>query len=180
MSKKKKADEPVQETTDTVNQAQEDQIKEQPKQEEPQQSSSEADQWKDKYLRLLAEFDNYKKRTAREREQLYEDSAMDTISKILPALDSLQRAAAIEVSSEEAKGVLDGVLALKRQLEEILNQIGVNAIEALGKEFDPQLHNAVMHIEDESFGTNVIVEEFSTGYLYKDKVIRHSMVKVAN
>lgn len=172
MSKKKKIDEPEIQEEQTLE-------KEQTSQEEPAVQSEE-EQWKEKYMRLLAEFDNYKKRTGREREQLFEDASIDTISKVLPVLDNLQRAVAIQVANEDAKGVLEGVEALKRQLEDILKQMGVTAIEAAGKEFDPLLHNAVMHIEDENYGANVVVEEFSPGYLYKEKVIRHSMVKVAN
>ena len=168
MSKKKKAEESLQKEVVLEEETQEEQVQ------------TEEAQWQDKYLRILAEFDNYKKRTNREREQLYADASIDAISNILPVLDNLQRAVAVEVAHEEAKCVLEGVEALKRQLEEILKQMGISAIEAVGKEFDPQLHNAVMHIDDENYGTNIVVEEFSTGYQYKEKVIRHSMVKVAN
>lgn len=144
------------------------------------EEQSKEDEWKDKYLRVLAEFDNYKKRTAKEKEMIYDDAVMDTVSKVLPVLDSFQSAMAVEVSSDDAKNVLKGIDVLKRQLDDILEKIGVKEIEAVGKEFDPQLHNAVMHVEDDNYGANIVVEEFSTGYLYKDKVIRHSMVKVAN
>lgn len=139
----------------------------------------EAD-WQDKYLRLMAEFDNYKKRTQREKEKLYNDSMADAFEKMLPVLDTFQRALATEVTTDEAKSVYDGVVAINKQFEEIMSQAGVKKIEAEGNEFDPLLHNAVMHIEDENVGTNIVVEEFAAGYTLGDRVIRHSMVKVAN
>ncbi|MDD4689233.1 MAG: nucleotide exchange factor GrpE [Eubacteriales bacterium] len=136
--------------------------------------------WQDKYLRLMAEFDNYKKRTQREKEKLYNDAMADAFEKMLPVLDTFQRALATEVTTDEAKGVYDGVVAINKQFEEIMTQAGVKKIEAVGNEFDPLLHNAVMHIEDENVGTNIVVEEFAAGYTLGDRVIRHSMVKVAN
>ena len=133
---------------------------------------------KDQYLRLLAEFDNYKKRTMKEKVQVYTDSVADVVEKILPVLDNLQRAS---LSSDVNEGsVLEGVRLVTKQLEDILSSIGINSIDAEGNEFDPELHNAVMHIEDADLEANIVVEEFSKGYEYKGKVIRHSMVKVAN
>ena len=136
--------------------------------------------WQDKYLRLMAEFDNYKKRTQREKERLYNDSIADAFEKMLPVLDTLQRALATEVTSDEAKSVYDGIVAINKQFEDIMAQAGVKKIDAVGMEFDPMFHNAVMHIDDDNVGTNIVVEEFAAGYTLGERVIRHSMVKVAN
>lgn len=133
----------------------------------------------DKYMRLLAEFDNFKKRTQKEKIQIYTDAAADVVEAVLPVFDNLQRAISSEVKSD-AKTVLDGVKLIEKQFEDALNNIGVTQIKAVGEQFDPEMHNAVMHIDDENFGDNTVVEEFAKGYKYKEKVIRHSMVKVAN
>lgn len=135
----------------------------------------------EKYLRMAAEYDNYKKRTQREKEARYDDAVIDTVSAFVPIIDNIERALAVEVESEEAKKVLEGVSMVKKQFDEVLKNLKVSPIEAVGNEFDPNFHNAVMHIEDESIADNTVVEEFMKGYIYKDsKVVRHSMVKVAN
>lgn len=137
--------------------------------------------WEDKYMRLAAEYDNYQKRTQREKDALYADAVIDTAAQILSIEDNLERALAVEVESEDARKVLDGVLMVSKQMKEILNKLDITEIEAVGKEFDPRLHNAVMHIEDDTVAENTIIEEFMKGYIYKgDRVVRHSMVKVAN
>ncbi len=136
--------------------------------------------WQDKYLRLMAEFDNYKKRTQREKERIYNDSTADAFEKMLPVIDTLKRALATEVQTDEAKSLYDGIAAINKQFEDIMSHAGVKKIETVGNEFDPVFHNAVMHIEDDSVGTNIIVEELAAGYILGDRVIRHSMVKVAN
>lgn len=132
----------------------------------------------DQYQRLLAEYDNFKRRTQKEKEAIYTDSVKDTVAKLLPVVDNLVRAvdAFADKQSDECKGV---AMVLK-QTEEIFNSIGVTEIKAVGEQFNPELHNAVMHIEDEKVDDNTVVEEFQKGYMYKDKVIRYSMVKVAN
>ena len=138
----------------------------------------EVDQLKDKMLRHAAEFDNFKKRTAKEREDLYAMSVCDTIEKLLPVKDNLERAVA---AADESEGNLaEGVKMIVKQLDEVLTGIGVEPIKAVGETFDPELHNAVMHEENEEFGENTITEEFMRGYTCKGRVIRHSMVKVAN
>ena len=138
-------------------------------------------EWEDKYTRLYAEYDNYQKRSKREKDARYADAVVDVIAQILPVADNLDRALATEVESEDAKKVLDGVSMVKKQMNEILNKLEVSEIAAVGEEFDPNVHNAVMHIEDDSTADNTVVEEFMKGYKYKDdRVIRHSMVKVAN
>ena len=135
----------------------------------------------DRYLRMAAEYDNYKKRTQREKDARYDDAVIDTVSAFVPIIDNIERALAVEVESEEAKKVLEGVTMVKKQFDEVLKNLKVAPIEAVGNEFDPNFHNAVMHIEDESIADNTVVEEFMKGYIYKDsKVVRHSMVKVAN
>lgn len=138
-------------------------------------------QWEDKYRRLYAEFDNYQKRTAKEKDARYTDALIDTVAEFLQVADNLDRAIATEVESEEAKKILEGVVLVKKQMSDTLTKLKVAEIKALGEEFDPNLHNAVMHIEDESVTDNTVVEEFLKGYIYNnEKVVRHSMVKVAN
>ncbi len=138
-------------------------------------------EWEDKYKRLYAEFDNYQKRTAKEKDARYADAVIDTVSSFLEVSDNLDRAVAIEVSTDEAKKVLEGVALVKKQMTDTLSKLNVTEIKAVGEEFDPNIHNAVMHIEDENVTDNTIVEEFLKGYIYKEeRVVRHSMVKVAN
>ena len=133
---------------------------------------------KDKYLRLLAEYDNFRKRSQKERESTYSDVRADTALKFLPVYDNLERALKIETVDEAyAKGV-EMVLT---QFKEIIANLGVCEIPACaGTKFDPEIHNAVMHVEDENFGEGVIIEEFQKGFKLGDKVIRCSIVKVAN
>ena len=131
----------------------------------------------DKYLRLMAEFDNYKKRSAKERENIYTDVRVDTVSRFLPVYDNLERALKAETADEAYK---KGVEMTFNQLLDVFKKLGVEEIESVGKPFNPNLHNAVMHVEDEALGENEIVEEFQKGFKVGDKVIRFSMVKVAN
>ncbi|MDO5397257.1 MAG: nucleotide exchange factor GrpE [bacterium] len=135
----------------------------------------------DKYLRLYAEYDNFRKRTLREKDARYGDAVIDAAAAILPIGDNLERALASEVTSEDAKKLKDGVEMVMKQFSETLEKLEVKPIKALGEKFDPNLHNAVMHIEDETIDDNTVVEEFMKGYEYKDgRVVRYSMVKVAN
>ena len=131
----------------------------------------------EKYLRLMAEFDNYKKRSVKERENIYTDVRVDTVSKFLPVYDNLQRALRAETADEAYK---KGVEMTFNQLMDVFKKLGVEEIESVGTTFDPNFHNAVMHIEDPDRGENEIVEEFQKGFKVGDKVIRFSMVKVAN
>ena len=133
----------------------------------------------DKYLRLCAEYDNFRKRTAKEREGIYTDAYCDALEQILPILDNLDRAAQFAEGDKESPMAKGLELTLKSFVE-TLEKMGVKEIEALGAQFDPNLHNAVMHVEDESLGENVVAEVFMKGYAKGDKVLRHSMVKVAN
>ncbi len=135
----------------------------------------------DKYMRLYAEFDNYKKRTQKEKEQRYADAVIDVAAKILPIGDNLERALQTEVSSEDAVRLKEGIDMVLKQFNDALSDIGVTPIAAQGEQFDPNFHNAVMHIEDETIDDNTVVEDLMRGYKYKDdRVVRHSMVKVAN
>lgn len=131
----------------------------------------------DKYLRISAEYDNYRKRSAKEREGLYADVRADTILKLLPVYDNLERAVAQPCSDE---AYAKGVEMTMNQLREIFTGLGVTEIPGVGEQFDPSRHNAVMHIEDENFGENTISAEFAKGFMLGDKVIRFSMVQVAN
>ena len=131
----------------------------------------------DKYLRTLAEYDNYRKRTIKEKESIYPEAKAVVVEKFLPIMDNFQRA--ID-SAENKDAFYEGVVMLKKQMDEVFTTLGVEEIKAVGEEFNPELHNAVMHVEDEEAGENVIVEEFQKGYKIGDRVVRHSMVKVAN
>jgi molecular chaperone GrpE len=130
--------------------------------------------------RTAAEFDNYKKRTAREKEALYSEAASDVVAAILPVVDSLERAVSAADRAEDKQALKEGVELVFRQMKDVMKGLGVEEIKTAGEAFDPNLHNAVMHVEDEAFGENAIVEEFQKGYTLKGKVLRHSMVKVAN
>ena len=135
----------------------------------------------DKYMRLYAEFDNYQKRTAREKDARYADAVIDVAAKIVPIGDNLERALQTEVTSEDAVKLKEGIEMVLKQFNDALTAIGVSEIAAYGEQFDPNFHNAVMHVEDESIDDNTVVEELMKGYKYKDdRVVRHSMVKVAN
>ncbi|HBF66272.1 MAG TPA: nucleotide exchange factor GrpE [Clostridium sp.] len=135
----------------------------------------------DKYQRSLAEFDNFRKRTMKEKATMYDDGVRDTVEKLLSVVDNLERAvAAQEGKAEENDSFLKGVQMILKQFQEILYGLGVEEIKALGEKFDPNLHAAVAHEDDENYGENEIILEMLKGYQYKDKVIRHSMVKVAN
>mgnify|MGYP006065730613 CR=1 FL=1 len=134
----------------------------------------------DRVKRQMAEFDNFRKRTEKEKSHMYEVGAKDVIEKILPVVDNFERGLASVPEDQKSDPVIDGMEKVYRQLMTILTDLGVTPIEAVGEEFDPNYHNAVMHVEDEKLGENVVAEEFQKGYMYRDTVIRHSMVKVAN
>ena len=134
----------------------------------------------DRLTRQMAEFDNFRKRTEKEKSQMYEIGAKDIIEKILPVVDNFERGIAAVPEDEKANPFAEGMEKIYKQLITTLEEIGVKPIEAVGQEFDPDFHNAVMHVEDEEVGENIITEEFQKGYLYRDSVVRHSMVKVAN
>ena len=134
----------------------------------------------DRVQRTLAEFDNFRKRTEKEKALMYDVGAKEVIEKILPVLDNFERGLAAVGDDKKEDPFVQGMDKVYRQFTKALDDIGVKPIEAKGKAFDPDFHNAVMHVEDESVGENIVVEEFQKGYTYHDSVVRHSMVKVAN
>lgn len=134
----------------------------------------------DKYYRLAAEYTNFQRRSREEKEAMYTNAVSDTVAELLPILDNLQRAMDTPAETKEAKTIADGVAMIAKLAVDTFAKLGVEPIEAVGKEFDAAVHNAVMHVDDDSFGKNEVVEEFQKGYKCKDKVIRYSMVKVAN
>ena len=136
------------------------------------------EQLNDRVMRQMAEFENFRRRTEVEKTQMFGNGAKSIIEKILPVVDNFERGLA--TVEEGADPFADGMLMIYKQLLTTLDEAGVKPIEAVGQEFNPDFHNAVMHVEDEEVGENIVVEEFQKGYMYNDTVVRHSMVKVAN
>ena len=143
-----------------------------------EQLESELSEEKDRALRVMAEYDNFRRRSKAERESVYSDAYADAILEILPIIDNLERAAAY--SGGDAEALAKGLELTLKSFSETLAKMGVSEIEALGKTFDPNLHNAVMHVDDDTLGESEVVEVFAKGYARGVKVLRHSMVKVAN
>ncbi len=132
----------------------------------------------DTYLRTLAEYDNYRKRTQKEKDSMFADGISKAVTTILPVIDNLERALTTESKDDEFK---NGVEMIKKQFITALESLGIKEIDCLGKPFDPNFHNAIMHIDDENYGENEVVEVFQKGFVYKEEtVIRHAIVKVAN
>lgn len=150
------------------------------KKEKKDKKDEQIEELNDKLKRQMAEFDNFRKRTEKEKSQMYDMGAKSIIEKILPVIDNFERGLAGVPEEEKSNAFVDGMDKVYKQMLTTLAEAGVTPIEAVGKEFDPNFHNAVMHVEDEEAGENVIVEEFQKGYVYRDTVVRHSMVKVAN
>ena len=139
------------------------------------------DELNDKYLRLMSEYANYQNRTTKEKAARYADAIVDAVAELLPVGDNLERALKTEVTSEDAVKFKEGIEMVMKQFNDCLEKLNVKPIQAEGEQFDPNFHNAVMHIEDESIDDNTVVEDLMRGYIYKDeRVVRHSMVKVAN
>ena len=134
----------------------------------------------DKLTRQMAEFDNYRKRTEKEKSAMYEIGARDVVEKILPVVDNFERGLQSVAEENKEDPFVQGMDKIYKHLMTTLEEIGVKPIEAVGQEFNPDYHNAVMHVEDEELGENVVADEFQKGYMYRDSVVRHSMVKVAN
>ena len=139
-----------------------------------------ADEYQDKYKRLLAEFENARAREAKEASRMYDVGAKAVLEKLLPVVDNFERAIQTIPEEDKDRAFEQGVDKIYKQMMTILGDIGVEPMNAEGTEFNPDLHNAVMHVEDESLGENVVAEEMQKGYMYKDSVLRYSMVKVAN
>lgn len=130
----------------------------------------------DKYLRLAAEYDNFRRRTAQERDRIYDDAYSGALSAMFPVVDNLERAALYS----DGESVAKGLAMILKSVEETLEKLGVTEIEAMGKTFDPQYHNAVLHVDDGAFGENEVVEVLQKGYQRGDRILRYAMVKVAN
>ena len=176
------AEKNISETTETLNEENIEETLEETVEETKEIETIEKEKYDelyDKHLRLMAEYDNFKKRTQKEKEELGTFAVSATIEKLLPVIDNFERALD-SMPDEEKDTFSEGIEMVYRQMMEILDKMGVSEIEALGCEFNPEIHNAVMHVDDDTQDANVIVEQFMKGYKYKDKVIRYSMVKVAN
>ncbi len=150
------------------------------KKEKKDPKDAQIEELTDRLKRNMAEFDNFRKRTEKEKSAMFEIGAKDIIERILPVIDNFERG--LNSMPEDAKGTsfAEGMEMIYKQLLKNLEEAGVKPIEAVGQQFDPNFHNAVMHVEDEEQGENVVVQELQKGYLYRDSVVRHSMVQVAN
>lgn len=143
-----------------------------------QRKEKECEDYLDMLKRTMADFDNYRKRTQKEKEGLFDEGFSEAVKQILPVLDNFERAVAY--NDMENKSIIEGIEMILKIFKDTLQKMGVVEIPALGERFDPDYHNAIMHIEDESLEENIIVDVMQKGYKYKDKILRHSMVKVAN
>lgn len=177
----------VEETTENIEEqkadkgtSKEETPKEETEDDKTAKMEAEIADWKDKYQRLMAEFENARKRTAKEAVQRYDMGAMGVLEKLLPVIDNFERGLDAVAEEEKDSAFVQGIQQIYKQLMAVMDDLGVAPMDAEGKEFDANLHNAVMHVEDEEFGENVVVEELQKGYMYKESVLRHSMVKVAN
>ena len=170
------------EETEVENEKAEEPTKEKPKlfKKKKDERDEKIEELSDKLLRQMAEFDNFRKRTEKEKTAMYEIGAKDIIEKLLPVVDNFERGFSSVTEEDKDDAFVTGMEMVYKQLMTMLEGVGVKPIETVGKEFNPDLHNAVMHVEDEEVGDNVIVEEFQKGYTYRDSVVRYSMVKVAN
>lgn len=139
---------------------------------------TEAEELKDKLLRTMAEFDNFRKRTIKEKANMYDDGVVYTIEKFLPIIDNFERA--LSSSNEKEISIYKGIEMVLKQIVTVLKEIGIDEIDCIGKPFNPELHYAVAQVDDENEESNTIIEVMQKGYIYKEKVIRYSMVKVAN
>lgn len=150
------------------------------KKEKKDKKDQQIEELTDRVRRQMAEFDNFRKRTEKEKSQMFETGAKSIVEKILPVVDNFERGLAAIPEEEKGSAFAEGMEKIYKQMMTMLEEAGVKAIETEGKEFDPNLHNAVMHIDDENLGENIVVEEFQKGYMYRESIVRHSMVKVAN
>jgi len=151
------------------------------KKEKKDKKDEKIEELNDRLMRQMAEFDNFRKRSEREKSQMFDFGAKDIVEKILPVIDNMERGlATVSPETLETDAFAQGMDKVYKHFMTVLEQAGVKPIEAVGCEFNPDFHNAVMHVEDEEAGENIVVEEFQKGYMYKESVVRHSMVKVAN
>ena len=151
------------------------------KKEKKDKKDEKIEELNDRLMRQMAEFDNFRKRSEREKSQMFDLGAKDIVEKILPVIDNMERGlATVTPEVLETDAFAQGMEKVYKHFMTVLEGAGVKPIEAVGNEFNPDFHNAVMHVEDEEVGENIVVEEFQKGYMYKESVVRHSMVKVAN
>lgn len=150
------------------------------KKEKKDKKDAQIEELTDKLKRQMAEFDNFRKRTEKEKAGMFEMGAKSVVEKILPVIDNFERGLVVVPEEQKEDPFVTGMDKIYKQMLTVFEEMGVKAIEAVGNEFDPNFHNAVMHVDDEEVGENIIVEEFQKGYMYRDTVVRHSMVKVAN
>lgn len=150
------------------------------KKDKPDPKDEKIEELTDRLQRSMAEFDNFRKRTEKEKSAMFEIGAKDIIERILPIVDNFERGLAAIPEEEKASAFAEGMEKIYKQLIKSLEEAGVKPIEAVGQPFNPDFHNAVMHVEDESLGENVVAQELLKGYTYRDTVVRHSMVQVAN
>lgn len=174
-NKEKLTEEELVTETDTPPEAPEEEVLS-----EAEQAQKLADEFKDKFLRVSAEYENFRKRTQKEKDALYSDGKAACAAAFLPLADNMDRAIEAAKAENADSPIVTGMEMIYRQFEDILKSLSVEVIPSVGEQFDPEVHNAVMHIEDEETEPNTIVEEFQKGYKMGDKVLRHSMVKVAN
>lgn len=174
-------EEVVEETTDTATEpeveATEELTKEAELEKKLAEKETEAKSYLDRLQRTMAEFDNFRKRTTKEKSMMYENGAKESLEPLLAVMDNFERALD---AKEEDNAFVQGIEMIYKQLKTVLEDLGVTEIEAVGQPFDPNFHNAVTHVEDDAFGENEVAEVFQKGYMYKDSVLRYSMVKVAN
>lgn len=166
-------DEAIEESKEEVNELEQLKLK-------LEKAESSSKDYLDKLQRSMAEFDNFRKRTNVEKASMYENGARDTIEKLLPILDNFERAILSTPEEDKNSAMFKGIDMIFNQMVETFKNMGVEEVEGVGETFDPNIHNAVLHIDDDSFGENVVAEVMQKGYKYKDKIIRPSMVKVAN
>ena len=172
--------EAVETEAEDAQESEEDSKKKKRTEQKKDKTDAQIEELTDRVKRQMAEFDNFRKRTEKEKSQMFETGAKSIIEKILPVVDNFERGLAAIPEEEKGSAFAEGMEKIYKQLMTTLEEIGVTVIEAAGAEFDPNLHNAVMHVEDEELGENIVAEEFQKGYKYHDSVVRHSMVKVAN
>lgn len=177
----KNTEEPVEENVEDMPEDKKtEEKKEKKKSKKKDKKDEKIEELNDRLLRNMAEFENFRNRSEKEKAAKFDMGAKSVVEKILPIVDNFERGLAAVPEEEKDNAFVKGMEAVYKQFTTVLEEIGVVPIEAVGKEFDPNLHNAVMHEEDETKEANIISEEFQKGYMYKDSVVRHSMVKVAN
>lgn len=166
--------------SEEIDNSQEEVAKEISLEEKLEQKEKESMDYFDRLQRTMAEFDNFRKRTVKEKNTMYENGVKEVLEKLLPVIDNFERAIGSAEEDKKDEPFVQGVEMIYKQLMTMLKEVGVEEIETVGKEFDPNLHHAVTHEENEDYGDNEIVEVFQKGYIYKETVLRYSMVKVAN